>query len=797
MIFFSLIILVVLVIYIFSQRGSGENSPDQSEGAVYLKTAIHELSVILKNSPTKSVKELLEDYQKRLRELELGEKVESSELKLSGSKPLETNLETFWSHWYSNNSINLLLYIGAFLIVASASIFVGFQWEVLSGVIKASFLSLVGVGFLSFGIWFFNLPKIRNAGNTFIAIAALLIPVCGSAWYNFVFKDLGVAGGPVWLVTSLLALGVYIFLTYQYKNRFYTYISSLTSLSLTFSLINTFNLNSDFYILAGIFTSFVLLLSSFALKGRDKDTQDFAQVPLEVSAQVMMPSTLIYGLFVTTGQHKLDTFAAVASIFLAAGFYILSYLHSKKSWNIAAAQILSSLGVVLFFNWQKLDNSLLIYTLDICAFLYIYTAYLMKTLKLSKEQDISLAIGLIQLILVFIFSFTLGVEKFNHTILAIAPILAGAVIAYIKNNIRFLAVSSIFIAMAGYLFYTDILKLNSQMEGLGVGYFVIGLLFYLGIIYLKKKTGFRQVFGLSTGFFFFLSIIFTFHITSYLLIISLLISAVGAHSAWQFEQPAMIYLSNAFLAFSLLNGLRYYNIDTILHPFFFAAISYIFYATSVLIKKPFQASYRSCALVTSVATPIFFGFKSLFYPGGILERNAIMTSYAATALFGFDVFLRKVANFGYITSVLGIVSYLWQIKYSGVTENLAYTLPLGVYFLILAYTRKIKEDMGGRQILDLLGLFFLLIPPLFLSFGSEAMKYSVTLGFVGIALLGVGITLSYKLYRYAGIAGIVFAVLPQTYSYILALPRWVAVGTVGLVFISVAIYLLVKRKEDE
>lgn len=259
----------------------------------------------------------------------------------------------------------------------------------------------------------------------------------------------------------------------------------------------------------------------------------------------------------------------------------------------------------------------------------------------------------------------------------------------------------------------------------------------------------------------------------------------------------MIYVSNTFLLFSLFNFLRYYNIDNTLHPFFYAAASYIFYGISVFIDKRFQEAYRASALVTSVITPIFFGLKSISFAGGVLERNAIMTSYAATVLFGFDVYLRKVPNFGYITSALGMLSYLWQIKYNGVTENLAYTLPLGVYFLILAYTRKIKNDRDGRQMLDLLGLFFLLMPPLFLSFGDEAMKYSVTLGLVGIALLGVGITLSYKLYRYGGIAGIVFAVIPQTYNYILALPRWVVVGTVGFTFISVAMYLLLRRKDAE
>lgn len=796
MMIFWLIILAILIFYIFSKKGSGKSSASENDEVVYLKVAVHELSIIAEKSPDKSLKELIEDYEKRLKKLGSKEEIRSTDLNIQHSESVfNTNLENIWSRWYSNNSINLLLYMGAFLIIASASIFVGFQWETLSGVIKASFLTLVAIAFFGFGIWFFNIPKIRNAGNTFIAIAALLIPVCGSAWYNFVFKDLGVSPGSVWFITSTVALGVYLFLTYQYKNKFYTYISSLTSLSLVFSLVNTFNLNSDFYILAGIFTSFVLLLSSFALRGQEKDVQEYAQVPLELSAQVMMPAILGYGLFIAGGYQKLDTIQAVFSIFLSSGFYVLSYLHSKKSWNIAVSEILFSIGIALFFHWQKLDNDLLLYTLDICAFTYIYIAYFMKNLKLFEEQDISITIGLIQLMLTFVFSFILGIEPAHITLLSLALVLSGIALAYIKKTAVFMGISTVFAAETIYLFYAEVLKLHN-LQNLGIIYFVIGLLSYVGVLYLSKKRTITGAFGLSSGFFFALSLIFALNSTPYLLVLGLLISGVAAHMAWQFKQPEMIYVSNFLITFSMLNFLRYYHINGNFYPFFYAGLAYVYYAMS-LINKKFQDMYRSSALVMSIITPIFFGSESSFFGRGILERNSIMTAYSATILFGFDVYRRKVPNFGYITSVLGMISYLWQIEYSGVTENLAYTIPLGIYFLVLAYTRKINEDRDGRQVLDLLGLFFLLMPPFFLSFGIEVMKYSVILGLIGIALLGLGITLSHKLYRWGGVVGIVFAVLPQTYNYILLLPRWVAVGMVGLLFIGTAIYLSMKRKTDE
>jgi hypothetical protein len=115
-------------------------------------------------------------------------------------------MDAILTHWYSNNSINLLLYIGAFLIVASASIFVGFQWETIPGVTKAVLLRLTAIAFFGFGAWFYSLPKIKTAGGVFIAIFAILIPVAGAAWYTFYLQYAGVPYGIVWFITSIIGL---------------------------------------------------------------------------------------------------------------------------------------------------------------------------------------------------------------------------------------------------------------------------------------------------------------------------------------------------------------------------------------------------------------------------------------------------------------------------------------------------------------------------------------------------------------------------------------------------------------
>jgi len=794
-----LLSIIGLFIWFISRKSSGTYIPDGDED--YLRKSIGELEGVLRISPDKTVKGLLEDYKNELEKVTHGRSGETADHTLVHDAKLSEKADVSLSEWYSKNSINLLLYVGAFLIVASASIFVGFQWETLSGVLKASVLTSVAIAFFGFGAWFIRYPKIRDAGNTFVAIGAVLIPVCGSAWFNFVFKPMGVGPGIVWATTSLIALAVYGYLAFGFKNKFYTYASSITSLSLTTSLVNMFGLDSNFYILAGIISSFLLMILSFISRNQDKETQDYTLIPLQLSSQLIMPLSLGAGYLAAASQNKLFTFEAVLSVFLAAAFYVFSYLYFKKSIFMALSEVLFSVAVVILFFWQQLDNSLLMYVLNICAFAYLFKASILNKYNLTEEVDVSLAVGIAQSVLVLPFAYSLGVSSVDLAFLSLMPVFSGIVVSYIKNEIRYFGISSIFVAISVPLFMEHVFKIQNHIDYLSYCYLIIGLLFYVAAVYFKEKTGSVQVFKLSAVLFFALSFVFGLSSETQRLTTSLVLSGVGIHYAWVFGAKEFIYASNFFIVFALYNSLKLLGVNSELYPFYYSALAYVLYGVSFIQLpqgKDFQKNYRESALLIAVITPIvggLFGLGSIFSPASIMERNSLICAYAATILFGIDVAIRRVANFGYVTSVLGMATFFWQIKYLGVEESLAYTISLGLYFMALAYTRKIKNDNEGRQLLDGVGLFFLLVPPALFSFGEEAVKYSVTLGVAGIALLIFGISLRYKLYKYAGVAGIVLAVLPQTYNYILDLPRWLIVGVGGIIFITVAIVLSLKRKD--
>jgi hypothetical protein len=178
-----------------------------------------------------------------------------------------------------------------------------------------------------------------------------------------------------------------------------------------------------------------------------------------------------------------------------------------------------------------------------------------------------------------------------------------------------------------------------------------------------------------------------------------------------------------------------------------------------------------------------------------MERNALISSYASTFLYGLDAAITRISSFGYFASAVGMLTYLWQIKYLGIDETLAYTIPLGIYFVALGYFQKLAGKVDTQKALEYVGLFFLLIPTFFLSFGENGFWYALILGLEGVVLIFLGVSLSNKTHTYIGTAALVIAVISQTYEFFFSLPRWLITAAIGLLFLGTAIYLLLRRNE--
>ncbi len=412
---FPLFYVIGLVCFIrwFISLFKSTPKPDRQ---TILKALIAELTASQSIYPDKKIPELIEEYKHELN------KANSSAVALSSTAQktdlLHQDVSTLASNWYTDNSINLLLYIGAFLIVASASIFVGFQWETISGIDKAMIISvLTGLWFI-FGIWFYGIPKVRSAGLTFIGIGALLIPFSGFAWHNFVLINLGVSLGTSWCVTSIIGALVYISLIWVVKKPFFAYLFNFSCLSLVFSLIELNHLVTNYYILGSIFTALVMLGVRMFIDQNWADETLYSQ-PLEYSANLLLPIALGFGLITLLSQSlNLFSFENTSALFLASFYYALYFFYTKKSVYLALSESLIIITLIFFFNWQDLATQTKFYGLELTSLALFFGAFILKKLHTKESSEITVTLALISSVFWYVFAQFLNVAISDVVIFA-------------------------------------------------------------------------------------------------------------------------------------------------------------------------------------------------------------------------------------------------------------------------------------------------------------------------------------------------------------------------------------------
>jgi len=139
--------------------------------------------------------------------------------------------------WLAEQAPNLLLYLGAFLVVMAALVFVGTSGEAISGAVRVAMLASFTAAFLAIGWLCYRFPRVRIAGYTFLAVGALLLPLNSAAAYNFVLQDEGIAGDVVWLWASVYSLLFYLLLAILGLGILYGFMSHAALISTVAAII--------------------------------------------------------------------------------------------------------------------------------------------------------------------------------------------------------------------------------------------------------------------------------------------------------------------------------------------------------------------------------------------------------------------------------------------------------------------------------------------------------------------------------------------------------------------------------
>lgn len=141
------------------------------------------------------------------------------------------------------DNTSILLYFGAFLLVAAAGLFVGFGGA--TGGVRTFITAVVAALFYCVGFWlWYDRPNLKQAALTFIGIGIVLAPLAGVAAYNYVFRD---SGALVWLVTSAACLALYAHAVSVLRHPLLDYVLIGAFVSLFESSVAVLNLPVYYY----------------------------------------------------------------------------------------------------------------------------------------------------------------------------------------------------------------------------------------------------------------------------------------------------------------------------------------------------------------------------------------------------------------------------------------------------------------------------------------------------------------------------------------------------------------------
>src|SRR3982075_1791051 len=104
---------------------------------------------------------------------------------------------------------SLLLYLGAFLVVVAALIFVNVSGQQISDSVRLALMIVGTLGFLGGGLACHRIPRVEEAGRTFLIVGALLVPLDFGAYYALVAHVSPFTSPAMWVLGSLAAAGLY------------------------------------------------------------------------------------------------------------------------------------------------------------------------------------------------------------------------------------------------------------------------------------------------------------------------------------------------------------------------------------------------------------------------------------------------------------------------------------------------------------------------------------------------------------------------------------------------------------
>ncbi len=222
--------------------------------------------------------------------------------------------------WAARRQADVLLYLGAFLLVVSALIFTSSRDEALSGGWRVAILAVYTAAFLAAGLLLRRWPRVREAGPAFLAIGALLMPLNFLLLHNEVLGDREVSGELVWFAASSYSMAFYGFLAARGLGRLYVIPAAIALLNAWGSLAIVVGLPWE----AGGAWWMGFALAATLVLAATRRWRVATVVPIVVIAALSLVFAHLMAAFEPSTEHRWHlpaSYALLTAIVAVAGWY--------------------------------------------------------------------------------------------------------------------------------------------------------------------------------------------------------------------------------------------------------------------------------------------------------------------------------------------------------------------------------------------------------------------------------------------------------------------------------------------
>lgn len=686
------------------------------------------------------------------------------------------------------DSINTLLYFGAFLIIASVGLFVGLSD--FSGSTKTTAVAFLAIAFYSAGLYLHHaVKKLRPAATAFTSIGLFSMPLAGVAAYVFATDQN--YGSMIWLITSAACLVFYVIALWRLKESLIGYASVIMFLSLWLSVVSVVDAPIYYFgwTMLAMSIVFVFVTRRFKLWGE-------VQKPLDNSAQLLVPISII--TMVLFGHSEISLLNYGISLALAASFYgLLAWLEKQKSAQLsyivlAAVVAAVSLGLIAY----DLSNESLTataYAVDIATiFGLLILAWQRKNLGTHFESLVAL-MAIIMILSTLICAMDANWQQL--AILLTANLLVHSIATfYTRSEMHTLAGVIVLLtlpAITGFL----AVKPHISVMTVFLCYVAIaaGLLASSRIIAEFKEFKHDISAILTGGFVASIAIgwiISFFQDTDQLALCSLIVGAVLLAGVYVRKIPSLLYLLPVLTIVCLIQYLHSQNnlnVTSMTLATAFAATA--FYLLGKLHKsqslKPFARgwTFSGVALMYISAAVTLFANEKGYEP----TLNAITLSLAG-ALTSIEIYFSKKRSLAYIGGMVIVAGVQWLMYINDVREVIVYGHMWAIFFAFLAWLSYKNKNEDQERIFTIFALSMQSVP-IALQTLSGDNTWGLLLLVQNIVILLFGLWIKNPLVSRWGLAVAVGSVLYQLKDFEFFVLALLGAGVIGL-----SIYLLLKKK---